>query len=339
MVVQSKRGERFNAIDPCVFTDAQGKLWLSFGSFFGGLQLVELDKATGKTLPNSEITTIASRPDDRANSIEAPTIYFHDGYYYLWVNWDKCCADAASSYNIRVGRARDVRGPYLDKDGKDLREGGGTIFLTSRFDDTSGRPIDDLVGPGHAGILKIGDDFQVSLHYEWSRVYGGADHLSLYRLSWDADGWPRALFDATPQALVSALPTHGLLSPQSAGDTKGTALQTFYDKNLPAQRWSLQHQSEGFYAILNAEDKRALSVIGDATQPGAKVDLSAFDGKDNQLWELRPNADGTYVLLPKSGGGKLALDVANCALQDGAALNLWTLNGLVCQNWSLRAHG
>ena len=338
MVVQSKRGERFNAIDPCVFDDEKGDLWLSFGSFFGGLQLVALDKTSGKIAPNSEITTIATRPDDKANSIEAPAIYFHDGYYYLWVNWDKCCADAGSSYNIRVGRARDVRGPYLDKDGKDLREGGGSIFLTSLYDDQSGRLIDDRVGPGHVGILKMGDDFRVSLHYEWSRVYGAADMLNVYRLAWDADGWPRALFDEAPQAIVSALPTHGLLTPQSAGQNDGAAMQTFYDKNLPVQRWNLQYQSGGFYAILNAADKRALSVIGDASQPGAKVDLLAFENQDNQLWDLRQNADGTYLVLPKSGAGKMALDVVNCQLQDGAALGQWTLNGLNCQNWSLRAH-
>ena len=338
MVVQSKRGERFNAIDPCVFTTDNGDLWMTFGSFFGGLQLVQLDKTTGKVAPNSEIITVATRPDDGANSIEAPTIYFHDGYYYLWVNWDKCCADAQSSYNIRIGRARDVGGPYLDKEGKDLKAGGGSVFLTSLYDNSSGRLIDDRVGPGHVGVLREGDDFRVSLHYEWSRVYGAADMLNIYRMVWDADGWPRAVLDEGPHTLVSALPTHGLLTPQSAGAADGAALQTFYDKNLPAQRWTLQYQNEGFYAILNADDKRSLSVIGDASQAGAKVDLLAFEGKDNQLWELRQNADGTYLLLPKSGAGKMALDVVNCQLQDGAALGQWTLNGLNCQNWLLHSH-
>ncbi len=177
-VIESTNADNFNTIDPAVTLDGQGRLWLAFGSFWSGIKLVQLDPTTGKRLaPDSPIHALA-----RAKSIEASYIYFHDGYYYLFVNWGTCCRGVDSTYEIRVGRSREITGPYCDKAGADLREGGGSLFLA-----TEG----PFIGPGHAGILRDGGHFWLSVHF-YDRTQRGMSNLAIRPLLWDADGWPVA---------------------------------------------------------------------------------------------------------------------------------------------------
>lgn len=85
MVIRSRPGkDNWNAIDPNLVEDENHNRWLSFGSFWGGIQLVALDPATGK--PDGESgrpVTLAVRPDSPA--IEAPFIIRRGPYYYLWL--------------------------------------------------------------------------------------------------------------------------------------------------------------------------------------------------------------------------------------------------------------
>jgi arabinan endo-1,5-alpha-L-arabinosidase len=176
IVIQSNDKSDFNTIDPAAILDADGKLWMSFGSFWSGIRLIELDPKTGKRIAaDSPVHSLA-----RSDSIEASYIFRHGDYYYLFVNWGTCCRGADSTYNIRVGRCRAITGPYLDKEGKDLRTGGGTLLLA-----TDGQ----FIGPGHAGIIQENDKFWMSMHfYDGSRR--GAGTLAIRPLSWDAEGWP-----------------------------------------------------------------------------------------------------------------------------------------------------
>lgn len=176
IVVRSSDREDFNTIDPAVTLDADGKLWLAFGSFWGGIKMIQLDPATGKRIaPDSPIYSLAHYA-----SIEAPFIYHHEGYYYLFVNWGMCCRGANSTYNIRVGRSQKITGPYLDKDGKDLLVGGGSLLA-----ETDG----PFIGPGHAGILKEDDKYWLSMHF-YDGTQRGASMLAIRPLHWSADGWP-----------------------------------------------------------------------------------------------------------------------------------------------------
>ena len=59
------------------------------------------------------------------------TSTYRDGYYYLYASTDFCCRGLDSTYKIVVGRSESVTGPYLDKDGKDMMEGGGTLLVTA----------------------------------------------------------------------------------------------------------------------------------------------------------------------------------------------------------------
>ncbi len=108
---------------------------------------------------------------------------YHDGWYYLLATHGSCCRGADSGYNIRVGRSRKVTGPFLDHEGVDMIQGGGKLFAGS-----GGR----LIGPGHFGLLDLGDGVQrFSLHYEADLDRGGASVLDIRPLLWK-DGWPVA---------------------------------------------------------------------------------------------------------------------------------------------------
>jgi arabinan endo-1,5-alpha-L-arabinosidase len=108
---------------------------------------------------------------------------FHDGWYYLLATHGSCCRGSDSGYNIRVGRATAVTGPFLDNMGVDMIEGGGKLFVGS-----NGRDI----GPGHFGLLDLGDGVQkFSCHYEADLDRGGASVLDLRPVLWK-DGWPEA---------------------------------------------------------------------------------------------------------------------------------------------------
>ena len=177
-VVQSREGSDFNTIDPSVFQDEDGKLWMSFGSQWSGLKLVELDPKTGKrSKPDEPMTPIAA-----GQSIEAPWIYKRKGFYYLFLNRGNCCAGDKSTYHIKVGRSEDIKGPYVAKDGSFMIDGGGTMVLDMK--------IGPLTGPGHAGIVEKDGKSWFSCHFEADDRMGGKATLGVMPITWSEDGWP-----------------------------------------------------------------------------------------------------------------------------------------------------
>jgi arabinan endo-1,5-alpha-L-arabinosidase len=128
-------------------------------------------------------STRTTIPDDLAINCEASDMIYHDGWYYLLATHGSCCRGADSGYNICVGRARKVTGPFLDNMGVDMIQGGGKLFVGS-----GGR----VVGPGHFGLLDLGEGVQkFSTHYEAYLDRGGASVLDMRPLLWK-DGWPVA---------------------------------------------------------------------------------------------------------------------------------------------------
>ena len=167
-----------NAIDPAFLLDpTDGKLWVTYGSYIGYIRLLELDPKTGKRIdPNTQ-------PVNVAINCEASAMIFHDGWYYLLATHGSCCQGAASGYNIRAGRSRKVTGPFIDNMGIDMLQGGGKLVCGSE-----GREV----GPGHFGLLDLGDGVQkFSMHYEADLDRGGASVLAIRPLLWQ-DGWPVA---------------------------------------------------------------------------------------------------------------------------------------------------
>ncbi len=178
IVASSDGVEDCNAIDPAVFRDpTDGKMWLTYGSYFGYIRLVQLDPNTGKRVDPND------KPINVAINCEASDMIYRDGWYYLLATHGSCCRGADSGYNIRVGRARSVFGPFLDNMGIDMLQGGGKLVIGS-----GGR----VIGPGHFGLLDLGDGVQkFSMHWEADLDRGGASVLDVRPLLWK-DGWPVA---------------------------------------------------------------------------------------------------------------------------------------------------
>lgn len=182
-VIGSSLSDDWNAIDPNIVLDEGGQPWLSFGSFWGGIKLRKIDSATGKLdLKDQSLYPLASRPrsPDLPGAIEAPFIFRKNGYYYLFVSFDFCCRGKDSTYNVRVGRSRLVTGPYTDRDGRDMREGGGTLVLASE-----GR----WRGPGHCAILQDKGGEKIVYH-AYDADARGIPTLRISSLVWDGEGWP-----------------------------------------------------------------------------------------------------------------------------------------------------
>jgi arabinan endo-1,5-alpha-L-arabinosidase len=178
VVLQSTRSNTFNAIDAARIDTPDGKAWLAFGSWWDGIKMREIDPETGKLIEgNDELYALASRG---GGAIEAPSILEHEGKYYLFVSFDLCCRGVASTYNIRVGRADAVTGPYADKDGALMMQGGGTLVLEAGG---------DFRGPGGQEAFATSDGDILVFHY-YSIRSGGAPKLQIAPIRWTEDGWP-----------------------------------------------------------------------------------------------------------------------------------------------------
>ncbi len=190
---KSKRDNR-NAIDPNFIIDDNDQPWLTWGSFWDGIQLARLD-STMHIAAGEKPRTIARRyskgfkpsepnPTSKfagTNAIEAPFIFKHGGYYYLFVSWDYCCRGAKSNYRVAVGRSKNVEGPYLDRNGKDMAEGGGNLFLEG--------DKKDFEAAGHCAAYTFnGED--IFICHGYSIAHQGASILIQRPIHWTADGWP-----------------------------------------------------------------------------------------------------------------------------------------------------
>ncbi|MDR8392943.1 arabinan endo-1,5-alpha-L-arabinosidase [Aliifodinibius sp. S!AR15-10] len=198
-VVESVPGrDLWNAIDPNLTIDDEGTPWLTFGSYWLGMKLVKLqDNLTHVAVDTAaEWHTIAARHrywklderdagDTENGDIEAPFIFKKNGYYYLFSSWDRCCANEKSTYKVVVGRSKDITGPYLDRAGKDMRHGGGTLVI---------RGNEDWAGIGHNSAYTFdGTDYLVAHGYDLSDE--GRSKLIMLEIEWDEGDWPQVSLD------------------------------------------------------------------------------------------------------------------------------------------------
>jgi len=199
-VIQSVPGQtNWNAIDPNLITDEKGTPYLVFGSFWDGLKLVKMSPDAKSVAEDiSKIPTIASRKTDSnspnppavdnnpvdagGNAIEAPFIFRKGNYYYLFASIDYCCKGINSTYKMIVGRSNELTGPYIDRSGKPMAKGGGTILLAGDA---------NWYGVGHNAVVSFdGTDYLVFHGYDAHD--SGKPKLNIRKLNWDKDGWPSA---------------------------------------------------------------------------------------------------------------------------------------------------
>ncbi len=177
----SPEKDTWNAIDPALSVDTEGKWYLAFGSFWDGIKMIAIEPGRGTALQDPpEIISLASRPGVKYNPIEASYIYHRGGYYYLFVSFDFCCRRTQSDYKIAVGRSPTITGPYVDEKGTRMSEGGGSVILESH---------DNVRGPGHCSVLHDGDR-DLLVHHMYDGKRGGAAVLQVRPITWNTDGWP-----------------------------------------------------------------------------------------------------------------------------------------------------
>ncbi len=184
LVLESQSHDDFNAIDPNRVVDLEGRHWLAFGSFWTGLKIVQIDPHSGMPLPDAQRHDLARRPQP-PDAIEAVFIVHRAGNYYLFASLDFCCRGADSTYYTVVGRSREILGPYVDRGGKPMLEGGGTPVLAAAAGEDRWR------GPGHVAIVRDGDkDFIV--YHSYDARHDGRPTLRIAPLGWTQDNWPVA---------------------------------------------------------------------------------------------------------------------------------------------------
>lgn len=198
IVFKSDASMTFNAIDANIIEDVNtGRQYMVYGSFWGGCHIIELDKETGlaKTDFGDPGICLAKRPMWADGAIEGPYIIYNPdtGYYYLFVSY----ASLKSDYNIRVGRSRTLTGPYLDHNGRDMRDLNDTdntlgymIACGYQFDNDS----KGYMGPGHNSVLHDfdGEWYLISHIREHNFRDGEPSTLHIRKMLWTEDGWPVA---------------------------------------------------------------------------------------------------------------------------------------------------
>lgn len=321
VIVASSDGiEDNDAIDPGLLLDpTDGKLWLSYGTYWGYIRLVELDPKTGKRVEGNKALNIAI-------DCEATDLIYRDGWYYLLGTHGTCCDGPNSTYNIVVGRSRKVTGPYVDNIGREMLKGGGKMVVAAG---------DRLIGPGHFGRVVLGDGVEkMSCHYEADLDQSGRSVLGIRPLLWK-NGWPVAgdnfkeatyeiesgrrgyalelsvdfvrmpggmRFNRNNDEPVKPVPSQELADVIKTWPTGNIGVNLGDYMFRPHQKWTISSVPNAggylggpYYKIVIAGTDRALA----ATAEAELITVPAFTGAPEQLWRIDQLTDGTYRIMPK----------------------------------------
>lgn len=175
LVISTTPASSFNAIDPNLAI-SDGKWWLDLGSYWSGIKLLPLDFATG--LASGEPMLSLSKRSEENGSEEAPFLFHHGSFWYLFTSWGSCCDGRESTYSIHVSRSRAITGPFVDKDGVPALEGGGSQILGTHG---------TIYGPGGQSVLQDADDPVLVYHFSAEEPH--QYHIAINRLTFKT-GWP-----------------------------------------------------------------------------------------------------------------------------------------------------
>ncbi|MCR5714637.1 MAG: family 43 glycosylhydrolase [Bacteroidales bacterium] len=321
-VASSRADEDCDAIDIGLFLDpVTGRLWCTYGTYFGFIRQVELDPKTGGRVAGAVDKNVAI-------DCEASAMTYHNGWYYLLGTHGTCCDGVNSTYNIVCGRSRSATGPFLDNMGRDMLKGGGKMVAYAE-----GRRI----GAGHFGHTIIADGVEkMSFHWEADMDLSGRSTLAIRPLLWVND-WPVAgeLFEEGTYALISERRGYALelevdfvrlnagrgrggpdpgpvaLEDQKLEDVQGgwpegdVNIRISDFMNRPHQLWDIEAVPEAggylggpYFKIVIRGTERALTATAEK-----EVKAAAFTGAPEQLWRIDQLTDGTYRIMPKEVPG------------------------------------
>jgi len=320
-VANSLVDEDCDAIDIGLLMDENGRLFCTYGTYFGNIRMVELDPRTGARLAGNQ-------PVDVAIDCEASVMIYRDGWYYLLGTHGTCCDGVNSTYNIVVGRSRNPFGPFIDNVGRDMLAGGGKMVVAAD---------ERQFGAGHFGrfIVEPGVE-KMSFHWEGDLDRSGRSVLAIRPIIW-RDGWPEAgeiVKDGNYKILsrrrgyaleisvdfVRAQGGRGMfgrgqdvpnvvLSNQRLVDV----IRTWPEGEIPVrandymarphQKWTIEAVPDAggylggpYYKILIEGTDRALAAV----EGGEVTTVPAYTGADEQLWRIEQLIDGTYRIMPKA---------------------------------------
>lgn len=227
-----------NVVDPQVFKDADGKLWMIYGSYSGGIFILALDKATGLPTPGQGYGKHLMG-GNHARIEGAYVLYSPQSkYYYLFTSFGGL--DASGAYNLRVARSLKADGPYLDAVGKDMATvmgAAGTVF-----DDASIAPHGQKLMGNHQWQLASGEtgtalgyvsaghnsayfdaatqQYFLIFHSRFPGT-GEAHEIRVHEMHLNEDGWlVVAPFRYAPLSLATPAQTADVSSAQAVGSYK-----------------------------------------------------------------------------------------------------------------------
>jgi arabinan endo-1,5-alpha-L-arabinosidase len=200
MVVQSiPNRDMWNALDANLIMDrTQG--YLVMGSFWGGIKMVKLAPDLLSVAKPEVWYSLASQPrtyglddtDPGDGTIEGAFIYKHIQYFYLFASLDYCCRGLNSDYNVVVGRSRSVEGPYVDREGKLMSRGGGTLVAKGDA---------NWAGVGHNSAYTM-DGKSIIVMHGYDKRDAGRSKLIIREMKWDRGDWPS--IDLSPELNAAA---------------------------------------------------------------------------------------------------------------------------------------
>ena len=360
-VARSEADEDCDAIDIGFLMTPDGRLFCTYGTYFGNIRIVELDPATGGRLPGNQAVDIAI-------DCEATKMMYRDGWYYLLGTHGTCCDGVNSTYNIVAGRSRSVTGPFLDNMGRDMLRGGGKMVIAAE---------ERLFGAGHFGRIVEDEGVEkMSLHFEADLDRSGRSVLAIRPLLWK-DGWPEAgepFADGNYKILsrrrgyaleltVDFVRSQPGMMPfwirqdEPAVSIQGQQLQDVVADwpqggipvrlcdymARPHQKWTIQavpgaggYLGGPYFKIVIEGTGRAL-----ATAEGARLEtVPEFTGAGNQLWRIEQLIDGTYRIMPKEIPGETSQAAPMCLISvadSTPGLGRFDFNSDNCK-WDLKRH-
>jgi arabinan endo-1,5-alpha-L-arabinosidase len=320
MVVYSNESDNYNCIDPSVFRDDDGKIWLTFGSHWDGIKMVELDSVWGDRLDET-IYSVASKVDNKA---EASYVINHGDFYYLFVNHGQCCDGVNSTYYITMGRSASPTGPYLDKTGKDLYNGGGTTVLS-----TSG----SFIGPGCLGYYKENGTEWITCHY-YDGDKGGQATLCISRINWDENDWPVITRNMIDNGVYSIVNDNSNLAWDISGveEERDPIVQKQYNKSV-TQQWEFYSLGNGIYEIIANESGLLARITDCMGNAGAKLSIGEATSQNCEKWIIEKTNDARYILT--SLYGNKVIEVPESSSDEGIQLEMNNYFGTSNQKWMI----
>jgi arabinan endo-1,5-alpha-L-arabinosidase len=196
-----------NVVDPDVFYDEEGRLWMLYGSYSGGIFIKEMNPETGEPLDSGYGKKLLGGNHLR---IEGPYIIYNPEteYYYMYLSFGGL--DSDGGYNIRVCRSKNPDGPYVDSMGQEMTDCKGPSG--SYFSDVTamqygtklmgnykflweegeeGEERNGYLSPGHNSCIYREETNQYFIIYHTRMENNGEDHeVRVHQMFFNEDGWP-----------------------------------------------------------------------------------------------------------------------------------------------------